>query len=285
MDKYFMISCVATGEDEFATISMDITVLKKAEKALDEKNRELENYLFVASHDLRSPLVNVQGFSQRIQRLQQQLIQLIDSADLSPEWHEKIDAILKEKMDQSLDFIFSNTQKMDHMINGLLKISRTGRIEMTYSPVSIQAIIEDILQNIRMKYEGDPIQFSVGELPGCYGDLSLLNQLFTNLIENAIKYRHPDRLPEIHIAAIEEENRVIYSIQDNGIGIDKRHLDRIWDVFYRVDTQGAVSGDGLGLSIVRKIVEKHQGHIWVGSEPDKGTTFYVELPKPKKQAG
>jgi len=117
------------------------------------------------------------------------------------------------------------------------------------------------------------------DLPDCYGDEQQLNQLFSNLISNAIKYRDTDRSVEIKIKAINSFNRVIYSITDNGIGIAPKFHEKIWNVFYRIHPQSQILGDGVGLSVVKQIAEKHYGKAWVESEEGQGSTFFIELQK------
>ena len=118
---------------------------------------------------------------------------------------------------------------------------------------------------------------TAAELPFCHGDENMLYQVISNIIGNGIKYREKGKTLAIDISAHQEFNKVIYSIKDNGIGIDPRHLARIWNVFYRVDPASGDAGDGLGLSIVKRIVDKHKGRVWAESEFGKGSVFFIEL--------
>jgi PAS domain S-box-containing protein len=265
-------------------ISIDITSRKMMEEALQEnkekllaKNNELENYLYVASHDLRSPLVNIQGFSQRLQKQTSTLEQLIDPAILDPDTRKKFEEVTREGIPKSLDFIFSNVSKMDTLINGLLVISRTGRIRMTIRPVDMNQLIGKILNTLNYQLEEAGAELIVKPLANCHGDADLLNQLFTNIIVNAIKYRDRNRRLRLEISSAAGAGKISYSISDNGIGIPERHLKKIWDVFYRVDSLSPQAGEGIGLSIVKRIVDKHRGKVWVDSEEGKGSTFYITL--------
>jgi signal transduction histidine kinase len=265
-------------------LSIDITGRKMMEEALQEnkekliaKNNELENYLYVASHDLRSPLVNIQGFSQRLQKQTNTLEQLIDPALLDADTRKKFTEVTREGIPKSLEFIFSNVSKMDTLINGLLVISRTGRIRMTIIPVDMNQLIEKIISTLNYQLEEAGAEIVISPLANCYGDADLLNQLFSNIIVNAIKYRDRKRKLRIEISSTSASDKISYSISDNGIGIPQRHLKKIWDVFYRVDSLSPQAGEGIGLSIVKRIVDKHRGKVWVDSEEGKGSTFYITL--------
>jgi signal transduction histidine kinase len=166
---------------------------------------------------------------------------------------------------------------MDTLINGLLRISRTGRSEMKVESINMEHLMNSIINTLGYQLEEANAKVELGPLPNCYGDKELLNQLFTNLMSNAIKYRAPTRPLRIGISAKEDFNHVRFMIEDNGIGIEERHLHRIWDVFFRVNFNTKDTGEGLGLSIVKRLAEKHFGKVWVTSQFDKGSIFYVEL--------
>jgi signal transduction histidine kinase len=167
---------------------------------------------------------------------------------------------------------------MDRLISGLLQISRTGRVSMTVVRLDMEALVRSVIGSLSFQIEQAKAEVHVGNLPPCWGDEHLLNQLFSNIVGNALKYRDPDRPLVISIAGRAGALRNTYSVTDTGIGIASRHLERIWDVFYRVDWSGPVQGDGIGLSIVKRIVDKHSGRVWVDSKEGQGTAFFVELP-------
>ncbi|QTA79740.1 Two component system sensor histidine kinase, PAS domain-containing [Desulfonema limicola] len=279
MDKYFMISAVSLKENRFATITTDITAIKQVQEVISAKNKELENYLYVASHDLRSPLVNIQGFSQRLQKQVNSIKNILSEYSFEKEIQQKIEKITDEGIPKSLEFIFTNVSKMDSLINGLLQISRTGRVQMNIKKIEMNMLIKKIIESLSFQIENIADKFIVQDLPACYGDENLLNQLFSNLIGNALKYKDQNRPLIITVSAETRYNRVIYSIQDTGIGIAKRHLEKIWDVFYRVDARSEEAGEGIGLSIVKRIADKHQGKVFAESREGRGSIFYVELMK------
>ncbi|NQT63013.1 MAG: PAS domain-containing sensor histidine kinase [Candidatus Marinimicrobia bacterium] len=277
MDKHFSISVVSPQKNQFATITTDVTALQQIQKVISDKNKELENFLYVSSHDLRTPLVNVQGFSHRLQKQIGSIKTLISECSLEPEVEEKIKSIVEENIPKTLDFIFTNVTKMDTLINALLEISRTGRVKMTINKIDINQLIQKIVSSLNFQIVELSVQVKTQEMPDCYGDESLLNQLFTNIIVNAIKYRNSERPLVLEISSETKYNKVIYSFKDNGMGIEPGHLEKIWDVFYRVDSASPEAGDGIGLSISKKIVDKHKGAIWASSEIGKGSVFSIEL--------
>jgi PAS domain S-box-containing protein len=255
----------------------DITERKRAEEETKTKNEELENYLYIASHDLRSPLVNIQGFSQRLQKQTVSLKTLLSDLILAPETKEVIEKITDEGIPKTLNFILSNVTKMDVLLNGLLQISHTGRTVMTIKKIDMNQLFKTVIGTYNYQLTELDAIVTAAALPFCHGDENLLNQMISNIIGNAIKYREKGKTLAIDISADQEFNKVIYSIKDNGIGIDPRHLTKIWNVFYRVDSASWDTGDGLGLSIVKRIVDKHKGRVWAESELGKGSVFFIEL--------
>jgi len=171
----------------------------------------------------------------------------------------------------------SNVTKMENLISGLLQISRTGRVVMTIRKVDMNRLIKTIISSHNFQITELSAKVIIEDLSDCYGDENLLNQLFSNIINNALKYRDPSRLLVIEIACQVQANKLIYSVKDSGIGIEPRYLEKIWDVFYRIDPGSDVAGEGIGLSLSRRIADKHKGKIWVESEAGKGSVFYVEL--------
>ncbi len=276
MDKHFLISAVSIGKNRFATITADITDIQKAQEAISEKNKELENYLYVASHDLRSPLVNIQGFSQRLNKQITQLTNIVSELNISNEIAADLSKFTTNEIPKSLNFIQNNVDKMDILINGLLQVSRTGRVLMNIANLDMNKLFQTISGIFDYQLKEINASIIIHNVENCYGDINQLNQLFSNIIGNAIKYRDNNRKLVIDISSKVKYNKVIYCIKDTGIGINKRHIERIWDVFYRVDASGT-SGEGLGLSIAKRIADKHKGKIWVESVEGEGSQFFVEL--------
>ena len=273
-NKNMLVSVVRIDAVRFATISTDITDLKRTEKELLEKNKELEKYLYAASHDLRSPMVNIQGFSQRLER---QLVEL-KGLLLTDRDNGRIGELLSADMPKSLQFILNGAAKMDSLINSLLFISRTGRQNMNIRELDMNELFRKIIESFDYEISEYGVNISVADLSPCQGDELLLNQLFSNLLSNAIKYRDAHRPLQISIRSVLKSTGVLYQVEDTGIGIAARNADKIWDVFYRVDPASGQAGEGIGLSLVKTIADKHKGKVWLESEPGSGSTFYVELP-------
>lgn len=255
----------------------DYTERHRARELVEAKNKELEKFLYVASHDLRTPLVNIQGFSLRIEKLTQNIKSLLSQYEVDQELKQKLSTITDEQIPKALQYIFTGTAKMDTLIKGLLQISRIGKEDMNIQKVNMNELVGNIIKGTQFQLNETQSKIMVESLPECYGDKNLLNQLLTNIIENAVKYRARSRQLVINIASTVKNSKVIYSIKDNGIGIEDRHLEKIWDVFYRIDPQNSIAGDGIGLSVVKGIVDKHQGRIWIESKLGEGSTFYIEL--------
>jgi len=277
LDKYFLISVVSTRKNRFSTITTDITASEKMHRFIEEKNKELENYIYVASHDLRSPLVNIQGFSQRLQKQSSQLAQAFELMNERSESANLAKTIVNTEMPKSLDFILNNVSKMDMLIGGLLQVSRTGRLALQPTMVDMNALMATLLRGFDYQLNDFGANVELKMLDACFGDANQLNQLFSNIISNAIKYRDSSRSLKIAVASSVKYNKVVYSISDNGIGISEKQLPKIWDIFYRVNNNVEAPGEGLGLSIAKQIVDKHKGRIWAESVEGSGTTFFVEL--------
>lgn len=249
---------------------------------LEEKNKELEQVVYVTSHDLRSPLVNIQGFSKELDYSIKELGDLLKTEDLPGELKEKFNLILEEDIPDSLKYILSSTSKMDALLSGLLKLSRVGRTATTMGNVDMNELLSEISNAFEFHFKEGSVSFNVGDLPPCYGNDVQLNQMFSNLVGNALKYQDSERTCKINVAAEEDDEHIIYTVEDNGQGIAKEHQKKIFEIFHRLnpsDTQG----EGLGLTIVNKIVGRHNGKIWVESEPGEGSKFFVKLPKAKKK--
>lgn len=277
LDKKFKVSTIIIQQDVFAIIATDITELMRYNDVLLEKNKELENYVYVTSHDLRSPLVNIQGFSTRLKKHTDKIGELVAVSNIDQITKESLADLIEQKIPHTLEYIFNSVGKMERMLNSLLQISRTGRVVLSIQPVSMHALISKVIHTVEYQLQETGSKIDVENLPDCYGDETLLNQLFSNIITNAIKYRDEQRPLRVSITGVNRYKKVLYRIMDNGIGIPKEHLEKIWYVFYRVDNRH-VQGDGIGLSVVKRIVEKHHGKIWVESTERYGTTFFIELP-------
>ena len=241
------------------------------------KNKELEEFVYVTSHDLRSPLLNIQGFIEEINLCIDDIKDLLDSNDINDEIRNKISSIFDIDIFESMGYINRSIIKMDSLITGLIKVARTVKDKIKIEKIDMNILIKNVISNYEFKIKDKNIDIEISEIPMVKGDYSLMNQLFSNLIENAIRYMDKNRKGLIKIYGYEENNRSIYCIEDNGIGINEKNLFRVFDLFQRVNPT-SIEGEGIGLSIVKRIINKHHGNIWVESEPNKGSKFYISLP-------
>ena len=231
--------------------------LKSTMNDLKHSNKELEQFAYITSHDLREPLRMITSFLQLLER----------------RYKDQID----EDANEFIGFAVEGAKRLDNMTNDLLKYSKITGEKREIKPVNFEHVLEKALTNLTVQIEENNAIITHDPLPTIMGDEELKVQLFQNLIGNAIKYRSQDT-PRIHISAIKETNQYLFSIKDNGIGIDSEHLNRIFTIFQRLHARDEYEGTGIGLAITEKIVQQSGGQIWVESEPRKGSTFYFTIP-------
>lgn len=283
--SYSSFAVTIGGRPMLLSISRDVTAQRRNEqerdaltRTIDRKNRELQNLIYVTSHDLRSPLLNIQGFSQRVAAACEQVCRLTTPDRAGPIDADALAKLTTQQIPKSVGHILTSVEKMDRLINGLVRLSQLDRAELTLEPLDLNAMLEKVTGAMAFAIESTGAIVETGPLPACHGDAVLINQLFTNLLDNALKYRDPARPPRLSVTGTTEAGRVVYCVADNGIGISPSNLEKIWELFYRVDPRGPTGGDGLGLNLVRRIVERHQGEIRVESTPGVGSRFVVQLP-------
>jgi PAS domain S-box-containing protein len=275
---------------EIVALYEDVTEKKQAEharekllKELRAKNEELESIVFIASHDLRSPLVNIEGFTGEISKSCRELSALFKQTSCDKEIRQRLERLLENEIPESIRFVAAGTTKMDALLSGLLRLSRIGTATMHIEPVQMNLLIQTILGAMRFEVQRLGAQIQIEELPNCLGDAVRINQVFTNLIDNAIKYRHPDRPIQIRIAGTVNGDEAVYTVSDNGIGIDRAHYEKIFEIFHQLNPNSPSGGQGLGLTIVRRILDRLDGQIRVESEIGIGSTFLIALPRSDKE--
>jgi PAS domain S-box-containing protein len=243
----------------------DITERKQVEKALAEQtaelersNAELQQFAYVASHDLQEPLRMVASYTQLLAR----------------RYKDKLDTDANEFIDYAVD----GATRMQTLINDLLAYSRVGTKGKSFDLTDCEVIWERALANLQEAIAESSARVSHDPLPTVIADDLQLSQLFQNLISNAIKFRRDDQPPQIHVSAKRKDKELVFSVRDNGIGIDSRYVERIFVIFQRLHNKEDYPGTGIGLAICKKIVERHRGRIWIESQPNQGTTVYFTIP-------
>jgi PAS domain S-box-containing protein len=246
-------------------------------REVERRKAELEQLIYAASHDLRTPLVSVQGFVGELRLSLKELLAELDRPDLPPEFRERVAELTGSALSESLRFIDAGTARMSALLAGLLRLSRLGRAAFQVEPLDMNRVVGEALRSLEYAAREAGARVEVADLPACLGDPMQVGQVFSNLVENAFKYRSPDRGLLIRITGQREDGKAVYCVEDNGIGIAPDQQERVFVPFVRVDA-GVPGGEGLGLTIVTRIVERLGGRVWVESKPEKGSKFYVDLP-------
>ncbi|MFC6763866.1 MEDS domain-containing protein [Natrinema soli] len=257
-----------TADDDVVSLrgaAQDITTRKQREQRLEEvieqlqqSNDRLKQFAYAASHDLQEPLRMVSSY-----------LQLLED-----QYREDLDGDAQEY----IDFAVNGADRMREMVTDLLAFSRVEQADGAFEQVECDAILDRVLDDLQVKIEENNAEITVQSLPTVVGERSQLEQLFSNLVSNALKYRRDDP-PEVDIRVENRSDCWEFSVADNGIGIDPDKTDRIFEVFKRLHQNNEYPGTGIGLSLCQKIAENHGGDIWVESEPGEGSTFFVTLPK------
>jgi PAS domain S-box-containing protein len=232
--------------------------LERTAEELKRSNRDLEQFAYVASHDLQEPLRMVVGHLGLIARRLQ----------------DKLDDDTRELLGYAVD----GAARMQSLIRDLLLYSRVGRDEGAFVETDVGAVVDRVVEDLKAPIQESGAAIRHGSLPTIKAAPALISQLLQNLIANAIKYRLPQRTPEIDVDARRDGDGWLFSVRDNGIGIRPHDLQRVFIVFQRLHSKGAYAGTGIGLAICKRIVEHHGGRIWAESEPGRGSTFFFWLP-------
>jgi signal transduction histidine kinase len=256
------------------------SVLAERVAELDEANEEIQRFAYIVSHDLRAPLVNVMGFTSELEGAQAEVKEFYrrvlqaDPQLVTPEARTAIETDLPE----AIGFIRSSTVKMDKLIGAILKLSREGRRVLMAEPLSMRQLLEAQRQSVAHQLQERGAELIVEPIPDLTSDRLAIEQVFGNLIDNAVKYLKPGRPGRITVRGQDLGSNVRYDIEDNGRGIDPKDFERIFDLFRRSGVQDQ-QGEGIGLAHVRALVRRLGGTITVSSRVGEGSTFTVVLPK------
>jgi len=235
----------------------DISRQKRVEQELRRSNADLEQFAYVASHDLQEPLRMVTSYVQLLQR----------------RYQGKLDA----KADMFIGYAVDGTRRMQTLIHDLLAYSQVGRANSEHAPTDCARVLEQVRANLAVTVADAGATITAGPLPILLADGGQIAQLFQNLISNAIKF-HGTEPPHIRISATRRDREWVFAVRDNGIGIDPQYVERIFVIFQRLHTRAEYPGTGIGLAICKRIVARYSGQIWLDSTPGQGTTFFFTLP-------
>lgn len=266
-----VVATIYKGQTAAMSVIRDITAIKKAEMEILRLNRELEQRILdlrnandeleafnsTVSHDLRTPLMVIRGFSERIAK--------------------KLSCGPDKALAGHIAIIQTSALKMEQLIDDLLAYSRLGKQALQRKPVAMDQLAQDVAQELQTIYpDGDIIIYP---LAPCLGDEHMIRRVFLNLLSNALKFSAKKPRSKIEVGSIEQSREVTYFVKDNGAGFDMTYKDKLFNVFQRLHTQEEFAGTGMGLAIVKRIISLHGGTAWAEGKPDEGATFYVTLPK------
>ncbi|RYF68351.1 MAG: GHKL domain-containing protein, partial [Cytophagaceae bacterium] len=251
-------------EDLLQLMSLKANQIRALNEQLRLAYEELEAFSYTVSHDLRAPLSSIKSYSE---------IYLEDYGD---------------QMDEGAHAIFGKviqaTDRMSMLIRNVMQYARMSRVDLTASQIAMKGLLNQILDEALLVSDTKSnVQITVGLVPDLYGDQTMIAQVFSNLIVNAVKYSRHVPQPRVSVQSYENEHEVVYSVSDNGIGIDMKQAGKVFELFQRLDSAAQYDGYGVGLAIVRRIMNRHRGKIWFESLPYQETTFFVSFPKPVVQ--
>lgn len=226
---------------------------------LEAANRELEAFSYSVSHDLRTPLRAIDGFSHI----------LLD------DYGNKLD----DEAKRLLKVVRNNTIRMGQLIDDMLKFSRTGRVELTFSEMNMEKLVHEVLEELKLSFTDSKLRVQIDQLPAAMGDSAMMHQVIVNLMTNAIKFSRNNEIPKIHVGATVKGAETIYFVKDNGVGFDMQYADKLFGVFQRLHSMEEFEGTGIGLAIVKRIITRHGGRVWAESKPNEGATIYFSLPR------
>jgi len=236
-----------------AYINKKANEIRLLNEKLQAAYEELDTFSYTISHDLRTPLTSIKTYAELMLK------------------NKSID----EQGRKMLDRILNGAEKMNFLIKEILNLARVGRSEISLESVDMESLIKEICTEVWTAFKADKAELILGHLPNLKGDRTMIAQVFTNLISNGVKYSSLVKKPIIEVSGYADGDEIIYAIKDNGMGIDNRYYDRVFELFKRMDNVKEIEGTGVGLAIVKRVVEKHNGRVWFESQLNSGSTFYV----------
>ncbi len=257
-------SAMHLREEVSFTINRKATELRIVNEKLKLANDELTTFSYTISHDLKNPLSSINGYAQL----------LLLEGDTAP-----------DDLKFMLERILANTKKMDRMIKEVLRYSQAGSLAISSKQIDVSAVLEEIRQELIIGTNHPDLKIDIGQTPQFNGDRTMITQIFSNVMGNAVKYSSKSACPRVTIEGKKVERGIQYVVRDNGIGIKPEETDKIFELFSRLENAHEFEGSGVGLAIVKKLVKKHEGEVWVESEPGRGTSFYILFKNQPEKAG
>lgn len=233
--------------------------LERVNEQLEAAYKDMESFSYSASHDLRSPLITIDGFA-RI---------------LEEDYAVKLD----DEGRRFLSVIRENSKKMRQLIEDILAFSRVSTQGVQKTRINMEVLAHQVIEELKNDLEGRTIKIEVKELPAAYGDLPMIRQVLVNLLTNAVKYTLAHEAPVIEIGGYGDRDENVYYVKDNGVGFPMESADKLFVLFHRLHNQKQFEGTGVGLAIIKRIVEKHSGRVWAEGKVNEGATFYFSLPR------
>jgi signal transduction histidine kinase len=265
----------------------DITDRKRAEEKLQriaadlkESNDDIRSFAYIVSHDLRAPLVNLKGFSGELELALKELAPLFERglSMMEREERSRMEELFRKEVPEALEFIGSSVDRMDRLINGILKLSRLGIHPLKLEKVDMKSLVDSILKSLTHQLEKRQASVIVGDLPEVVADRTAMEQILGNLLDNAVKYLATDRTGRIEIEVETTPEMTLFHLRDNGRGIAEADQERIFEIFRRAGRQD-LPGEGLGLAYVKTLVRRQGGRIWCVSSQGEGSKFSFSIPR------
>ena len=251
-------------------------------ETLRQQTQENEMFIYSVSHDLRAPLVNLQGFSKELIDACDDLRKAVRLSSLTPERRQHIEQLVDEDIGEALHYLQTAVLRASHIIDALLRLSRVGRVEYRRQQVHVRDIVQRVVDAMQVSIRARRARVVVHDLPSVWGDPTALEQVFANLVGNAINYLDASRDGRVEVGTTPAPPGVhslrIFYVKDNGLGIPAVAIPRLFNAFQRLHGNVA-TGEGIGLALVRRVVERHGGRVWAESTEGVGTTFYFTLPE------
>ncbi len=270
----------------FIAVISDVTNRKLFEQErerllnrLEEKNKELQTFASVIHHNLGNSLLSIQAFTIEMKNSFDKMQHLLADQKITPHVIKQLSQILNTNVSEDITYVEVSIAEMYKLLAGLKQSAGVGRASIDIEQQNMNKLVRHVVGEMKSLIKDANASIDIANLPDCLADASQLNKVFENLITNALKYLDSLRRGEIKISGYINHNMAIYCIEDNGMGIAPHQQEKVFDIFYRCDPDGPIPGEGLGLLIVQKIIERHNGKTWFESEQGKGSKFYVALPK------